>query len=69
MRWGERAATSIDFLVEKDDPLAFVESLAPDIKERVFSLVQERDAAIQRDARLRGQISAIDRKNHQERIS
>ena len=44
---------------KKDDPLAFVESLAPDIKERVFSLVQERDAALQRDARLRGQLSWI----------
>lgn len=54
---------------KKDDPLAFVESLAPDIKERVFSLVQERDAALQRDARLRGQISALDRKNHQERLA
>ena len=35
----------------------------------MFSLVQERDAALQRDARLRGQISALDRKNHQERLA
>jgi len=51
-----------------DDPQAFLESLAPDVKEKVLGLIKERDHYSQRDLRLRNQVSAIDRRLQQERL-
>lgn len=51
-----------------DDPQAFLNSLAPEVKDKVLGIIKERDYYNQRDLRLRNQVSAIDRRLQQERF-
>lgn len=54
---------------EQTSPLAFIESLPDDVKQKVLDVVKERDTFAQRDNRLRGQVSALDRIAKQERLA
>lgn len=52
----------------EDNPLAFVESLDEKSKAQVLRIIEEKNQLAQRDARLRGQVSALDRNLKQERL-